>query len=73
MSEQVRLTGGQDVNVMKWLSRAALEFIGQGGLGYSFRALDDAKTDSYSETLKRLGCVCCLRIFYMPGVIVSRL
>jgi len=40
---------------MKWLSRAALEYIGQGGLGYSFHALDDTKKDSYSETLKRFG------------------
>jgi len=55
MSEQVRLAGGHDVNVMKWLSRAALEFIGQGGLGYSFHALDDTKKDSYSEVLKRFG------------------
>jgi len=55
MTEQVRLSGGQDVNVTKWLSRAALECIGQGGLGYAFHALDDTKSDSYSETLKRLG------------------
>lgn len=57
MIEQVRLANGQDVNVMKWLSRAALEFIGQGGLGYTFHSLDDTKKDSYSETLKRLGYV----------------
>ncbi|KLO13021.1 cytochrome P450 [Schizopora paradoxa] len=53
LSEQVRLAGGKDVDIMKWLSRAALELIGQAGLGYTFHALDDTKTDSYSETLKR--------------------
>jgi len=74
LSEQVRLADGQDVNVMKWLSRAALEFIGQGGLGYAFHALDDTKTDTYSETLKRLGCV---RVFQSPStwliIIILRL
>jgi hypothetical protein len=41
-----------DINVMKWMSRAALEYIGQGGLGYSFDALDETKTNTYSEVLK---------------------
>ncbi|KAI5121458.1 hypothetical protein M0805_009566 [Coniferiporia weirii] len=42
-----------DVDVMAWVSRAALEYIGQGGLGYSFSALDmKKKTNSYSEALK---------------------
>ena len=30
---EVRM-GNEIVDVMKWLSRAALEYIGQGGLGY---------------------------------------
>ena len=37
---------------MKWMSRAALEYIGQGGLGYTFEALDESKTDTYSEAIK---------------------
>lgn len=40
---------------MGWLSQAALEYIGQGGLGYSFNALDGTKTNSYSESLKRFS------------------
>lgn len=39
---------------MNWMSRAALEYIGQGGFGYSFDALDDSQTNSYSEALKNL-------------------
>lgn len=39
---------------MKWMSRAALEYIGQGGLGHSFQALDEAKTDTFSEAIKLL-------------------
>ncbi|TDL20056.1 cytochrome P450 [Rickenella mellea] len=45
-------SGKEDVNVMPWMSRAALEYIGQGGLGYSFEALDDTKTNEYSESTK---------------------
>jgi hypothetical protein len=40
---------------MMWMSRAALEYIGQGGLGYSFDALDETKTNTYSEVIKMLG------------------
>ena len=42
------------MNVMKWISRAALEFIGQAGLGYTFEALDETKTDTYSDAIKVL-------------------
>ncbi|KAH8115664.1 cytochrome P450 [Phellopilus nigrolimitatus] len=44
--------GKEHINVMTWVSRAALEYIGQGGLGYSFDALDEQETNMYSETMK---------------------
>ncbi|KAI5123785.1 hypothetical protein M0805_009080 [Coniferiporia weirii] len=45
--------GGGNIDVMAWVSRAALEYVGQGGLGHSFSALDiEKKTDSYSEAVK---------------------
>ena len=47
--------GETDINVMKWISRTALEFIGQGGFGHSFGALDAAKESTYSEGMKMLG------------------
>lgn len=37
---------------MNWISRAALEYIGQGGLGYSFNALNEEQTNGYSEAIK---------------------
>ncbi|EJC99782.1 cytochrome P450 [Fomitiporia mediterranea MF3/22] len=41
------------VDVMGWMSRAALEYIGQGGLGHSFASLDEKKKiDPYSDALK---------------------
>lgn len=48
---------------MMWMSRAALEYIGQAGLGYSFDALDEEKTNEYSEAIKMLT--------YDPGINVA--
>ena len=56
LANEVRKADG-DINVMKWASRAALEYIGQGGLGYSFDALDESKTNTYSEVIKMFGYV----------------
>ena len=49
---EIRKNDGKDINVLKWMSRAALEYIGQGGLGYSFDALDENKTNKYSEVAR---------------------
>ena len=42
---------------MHWLSRAALEFIGQGGFGYKFNALRDEESSRYGEHVKKIGWV----------------
>ncbi|KAL5524315.1 hypothetical protein ACEPAF_9455 [Sanghuangporus sanghuang] len=44
--------GTHYIDVMNWTSRAALEYVGQGGLGYSFDALDESQTNEYSDALK---------------------
>ncbi|KAH8119691.1 cytochrome P450 [Phellopilus nigrolimitatus] len=54
LARQVR-SGMEEINVVKWMSRAALEYIGQGGLGYTFEALDDRTTNTYSEAIKLLS------------------
>ncbi len=36
------------------MSRAALEYIGQAGLGYTFDALDKTKKNAYAESIKML-------------------
>ncbi|TFY60060.1 hypothetical protein EVJ58_g5381 [Rhodofomes roseus] len=43
-----------EVNVLGWMNRSALEFIGQGGLGYSFDPLITESKDAYADTLKSL-------------------
>ncbi|KAI5118019.1 hypothetical protein M0805_003456 [Coniferiporia weirii] len=47
--------GTKEINIMEWVSRAALEYIGQGGLGYTFNALDPNDKNTYSEAIKLVG------------------
>ncbi|EJC98496.1 cytochrome P450 [Fomitiporia mediterranea MF3/22] len=46
--------GEKYVDVMKWISRSALEFVGQGGFGYTFDAFNEKSKNAYSEDLKEL-------------------
>ena len=47
--------GAEYVDFTNWTSRAALEYIGQGGLGYSFDALDkNMPRNEYSEAIKTI-------------------
>ena len=39
---------------MAWLSRAALECIGQGAIGYTCEAVDENKVNHYNEAVKML-------------------
>lgn len=43
--------GPQELDIMDWMSRVALELIGQGGLGYSFDALEGVKNE-YAEAAR---------------------
>ncbi|THU91600.1 cytochrome P450 [Dendrothele bispora CBS 962.96] len=45
----------QEIEMISWMSRTALELIGQAGLGYSFDTLeDDTVTHPYSQIMKQL-------------------
>ncbi|KAG6813897.1 hypothetical protein H0H92_005746 [Tricholoma furcatifolium] len=45
--------GQQEIDILQWMSRAALEMIGQSGLGYSFDPLvPDAKPHPFAEAAK---------------------
>ncbi|EIM87127.1 cytochrome P450 [Stereum hirsutum FP-91666 SS1] len=47
--------GPQEVDVLNWITRVALEVIGQGGLGYSFDALNPNSANSrYVKAAKML-------------------
>ncbi|KZP14939.1 cytochrome P450 [Athelia psychrophila] len=50
-----RVTSGpQEIDMLHWFGRTALEFVGQSGLGYSFDNLDDGPPHPYSLSLKNL-------------------
>ena len=46
--------GSKDIDMLSWMSRTALEYIGQGGLGYSFDSLSSAEgsANPYSSSVK---------------------
>ena len=46
--------GEEVVDVVKWLSLAALEYLAQGGLGHSFDSFDETKPNTYSDAAKML-------------------
>ncbi|KAI0333104.1 cytochrome P450 [Cubamyces sp. BRFM 1775] len=44
--------GTEEIDVLGWMSRTALELIGQGGLGYSFDPLTEDRADDFAESIK---------------------
>ena len=53
VEKEVR-AGAKTVDLTNWTSRAALEYVGQGGLGYSFDPLVDDVPNAYGDALKNL-------------------
>ena len=55
MGSQVA-NGPKELELMEWMSRTALEAIGQAGFGYSFQALDgvEEKENRFTSALKEL-------------------
>ncbi|KAH9949937.1 cytochrome P450 [Amylocystis lapponica] len=46
--------GPQEVDVLNWMGRAALELVGQGGLGYSFDKLIEDQPNALGDAIKSL-------------------
>ncbi|KAG5635063.1 hypothetical protein H0H81_012559 [Sphagnurus paluster] len=43
------------INILQWMTRAALEMVGQSGLGYSFDSLSDEESENtYTKSVKEL-------------------
>ncbi|TCD67732.1 cytochrome P450-dit2 [Steccherinum ochraceum] len=53
ISAQVK-NGAREVDMVKWVARAALEFIGQGGMGYSFDSLVSNEPNAHRDAVKAL-------------------
>ncbi|PCH40522.1 cytochrome P450 [Wolfiporia cocos MD-104 SS10] len=47
--------GAQEIDALHWFGRAALELIGQGGLGYSFDPLTEQVPNAYGDAFKAVG------------------
>ena len=54
LMKQVGKGGTTEIDLLHWVSRAALDFIGQGGFGYAFNALHDEKSSEYGERVKNI-------------------
>lgn len=48
--------GEEEIDMSSWMSRAALEYIGQGGMGYRFDSLDLSSTNKYHDAVKLFVC-----------------
>ena len=44
--------GPQEVDILAWMGRTALELVGQGMMGYSFDPLVDEVHDDFAEAIK---------------------
>ena len=51
IEKQILSTQGE-VDVLNWMSRTALELVGQGGLGYSFDPLVENSKNSLGDAIK---------------------
>jgi hypothetical protein len=50
--------GPQEVDMFHWFSRSSLEYIGQGGLDYSFEDFNDnSSPNEYARAVKEFGFV----------------
>ncbi|KAI9461563.1 cytochrome P450 [Lactarius psammicola] len=60
--------GSQEIDVLPWMSRGALEYISQGGLGYTFNALEPAQSHSFAEAIRSLAPTALKLIFLRPFI-----
>lgn len=60
--------GEQEIDIVPWTSRGALEYICQAALGYTFDALNPEKTSEYAEALRRFSPTALRLILIRPFV-----
>ena len=49
---QLKTSESNEVDILAWMGRTALELIGKGGLGHSFDPLVESKPDAYADAMK---------------------
>ncbi|KAF6748100.1 cytochrome P450 [Ephemerocybe angulata] len=61
--------GKEEIDMLEWMTRTALELVGQSGFGYSFDTLDpDGEQHQFGLSLKNL-----FRSISKPGILLARL
>ena len=50
---QLKTSESDEVDILAWMGRTALELIGKGGLGHSFDPLVESKPDAYANAMKQ--------------------
>ena len=51
-----KLEAGEDeLDMTAWMGRAAMEYIGQGGMGHTFNSLEEGEANRYLEASNSLG------------------
>ena len=48
-------SGEDELDMAAWMGRAAMEYIGQGGMGHTFNSLEEGKENRYLEASNSLG------------------
>ena len=51
LAQKIR-DGDEEIDMSAWMSRAALEYIGQAGIGYQFDALHPEISNEYHDAAK---------------------
>ncbi|KAI0628763.1 cytochrome P450 [Trametes polyzona] len=59
-------SGAEEIDVLSWMGRAALELIGQGGLGHSFDPLTRDVADDFADSLKSYFPAMCNIDVFLP-------
>lgn len=57
-----------ELDMLAWMTRTALELIGQAGLGHSFDPLVADSMDAFSRAVKSFGYVSSLLASTLPGM-----
>lgn len=64
IEKQLDTTSNNEVDLLAWMGRAALELIGQGGFGHSFDPLVEQTPNPYADAVKSLVPAITGLIFY---------
>ena len=66
-------SGEDELDMAAWMGRAAIEYIGQGGMGYTFNSLEEGGANRYLGAVREIGYDYLTPFFYPVGLISTLL